>query len=306
MGTKLSGLIAATYTPMDAGGHVVLDQIDLMANHLVKQQVDGFYVCGSTGEGVSLTSDERTQVAARYVAAGKRLGVPVVVQVGHNSLFEASQLAEHAASIGATAISANAPSYFKVEDVETLVECMAVVAAGAPSLPFYYYHIPSMAGANFDVIQFMELASQQIPNLAGVKYTALTVHGFQECLQWRDGRYDVFWGADEMLLSALAVGADGAVGSTYNIAAPLYQQIIKAFHHHEIEQARKLMSRAVAMIRVIYQYPFHSAMKAVLGMQGIECGRCRLPQRGLQDSQRDTLRDELEAIGFFEWSLAST
>ena len=225
---KLTGLIAATYTPFTADGNVDLSSFDAMFGYLSRQKVDGLYVCGSTGEGVSMTGDERRRVAEAFVsvAAGE---VPVIVQVGHNSLFEARDLAAHAQRCGATAVSANAPSYFKITDVTTLVDCMASVALGAPDLPFYYYHIPHLTGANISMPEFLALAEPRIPNLAGLKYTAPTIHEYQACLVSHDGRFDILWGSDEMLLPALAVGANGAVGSTYNVAAPIYRTVMQAF-----------------------------------------------------------------------------
>lgn len=303
---RMEGLIAATYTPMSPDGAINLDQIEPMVAHLVRQRVDGLYVCGSTGEGVSLTGEERRQVAEAYVVSAKKSHLPVVVQVGHNSLHEARDLARHAAEVGADCISANAPSYFKVTDAETLVECMEVIAGGAPDLPFYYYHIPVLTGTNVDVCRFLEVATDRIPNLVGVKYTAQTVHEYQACLEWRNGCHDILWGTDEMLLSALAVGARGAVGSTYNIAAPLYRRIIEAFDQGKVCDARELTSNAIQMVRTIYQYPFHSAMKAVLAMQGVECGACRLPQKCLEASQVEHLQAQLQEIGFFEWSALGT
>jgi N-acetylneuraminate lyase len=304
MPDQLSGLIAATYTPMLDDGSVNLGQIAPMVDHLRQNCVSGLYVCGSTGEGISLTGAERMAVAEAYVQESGEM--PVVVQVGHNSLFEARDLARHAQEIGADAISANAPSYFKITDVETLVSSMQEIAAAAPDLPFYYYHIPHLTGAAIDMLDFLDAATDVIPNLAGIKYTAPTVPEYQQCLEWKEGKYEILWGADEMLLSALCVGARGAVGSTYNFAAPLYQRVIDAFDAGQLDVARELMSKAVVMVRTIYQYPFHSAAKAILKMQGVECGRCRLPQNGITPAQVDKLKTELEAIGFFTWSQAGT
>lgn len=300
MTTNLTGLIAATYTPMHADGSVNLDQIPKMVTHLRAMQVEGLYVCGSTGEGISLTSDERRSVAEAYVHASGDL--PVVVQVGHNSLVEAAELAAHAQEIGADAISANAPSYFKVTDVDTLVASMAGLAKAAPNLPFYYYHIPHLTGAAMDMVSFFDEAKDTIPTLAGIKYTAPTVFGFQECAEYEGGRFTALWGSDEMLLSALVVGAKGAVGSTYNIAAPLYQRVIKRFEQGDMQGAREWMSKAVLMVRTIFQYPFHSASKAILEMQGVECGQCRLPLGSITSEQKQKLRGDLESIGFFEWT----
>lgn len=298
---RLKGLVAATYTPMDDEGRLVLDEVPAMVDRLIDEGVSGLYVCGSTGEGMSLTGAERHLVAEAFVdAAAQR--VPVIIQVGHNSVPEAAELAAHALSIGADVVSATAPSYFKIGTVETLTECMAEIAAAAPNLPFYYYHIPALTGAALDMVRFLSYAGDRIANLVGLKYTCPTVHEYQMCREWKDGRFDILWGSDEMLLSALVVGAQGAIGSTYNIAAPLYRRIIEAFAAGDFDEASRLQLQSVTMIRTIYQFPFHPAMKEVLKMLGTDCGRCRLPQTRLSDEQTAELRQNLDRIGFFEWA----
>ena len=302
---RLTGLIAATYTPMREDGSLRLEQVPPMVDHLERAGVNGLYICGSTGEGMSLSGDERRTVAEAYVRAAKgRLST--VIQVGHNSLAEAAQLAAHAQAIGADAVSAAAPSYFKVNSIDVLADCMAEIASGAPALPFYYYHIPVLTGVALDMVDFLPLAAERIANLAGMKYTAPTVHEYQACLHLENARFDCLWGCDEMVLSALAVGARGAVGSTYNIAAPLYRRIMEAFDRGDRAEARRLQSLSVRMIRAIYRYPFHPAMKQILAMLGIECGPCRLPQPQLTQSQVDQLRTDLTDIGFFEWCQPDT
>jgi N-acetylneuraminate lyase len=301
MTKRLDGLVAATYTPLHDDGKVNASAVGPIVEHLLETGINGLYVCGSTGEGMSLSSDERKVVAEAYVQAADGR-VPVIVQVGHNSLAEARLLANHAQEIGADIISATCPSYFKVGTVRGLVDCMAEVAGGAPNLPFYYYHIPALTGSALDVLEFLRLAGDRIPNLAGLKYTDTKLHEFQECLELDDGRFDAVWGCDEMLLGALATGARGAIGSTYNISTPLYRRIINAFADGNLKKARPLQSLSVNMIRTLCQFPFHPAMKAVLAMQGFNMGGCRLPQGSLSDVEAATLRAELDALGFFEWS----
>lgn len=299
--TKLNGLIAATYTPLDDRGNLNLGAVPAMVEYLLNSGISGLYVCGSTGEGMSLTGAERKAVAEAYVNATDHR-VPVIVQVGHNSLSEAAELARHAQQIGADVISATCPSYFKVTTVDGLIDSMSVVAAGAGDLPFYYYHIPTLTGSKIDMVDFMQQGSKQIPNLVGLKYTEATLHEFQQCLELDNGRYDVVWGFDEMLLGALATGATAGIGSTYNIAAPLYRGIITAFDQGNMPEARRLQALSVAMIRVLCRHPFHPAMKAVLKMKGLDVGGCRLPQGKLAGNEAATLKTELSAIGFFDWS----
>ncbi|HBE71161.1 MAG TPA: N-acetylneuraminate lyase [Planctomycetaceae bacterium] len=298
---RLRGLIAAAYTPLTEDGHVNTAAVAPLVEHLLSSGITGLYVCGSTGEGMSLSSDERKEVAEAFTktTAGR---VPVIVQVGHNSLVEARSLAEHAQHIGADMVSATCPSYFKVNGVQGLIASMAQVAAGAPNLPFYYYHIPALTGSTIDVVQFLRQAPNAIPTLAGLKYTDTKLFEFQECLELSDGQYDVVWGCDEMLLGAIATGAHAAIGSTYNVAAPLYQRIISAFEAGNTQESRRLQSLSIQMIRTMNQYPFHSAMKAVLELRGLAVGGCRLPQQSMSGEEKALLKSQLETIGFFDWS----
>ncbi len=302
MNTKrLSGLVAATYTPLHENGELRVEQIPPMVEYLLSTGVSGLYVCGSTGEGMSLTSDERRKVANAYVEAASGR-VPVIIQVGHNSLAEARQLASHAADIGADMVSATCPSYFKVNSIDGLVDSMSEVAAGAPSLPFYYYHIPVLTGSTLDMVEFLRAGVDRIPNLAGLKYTEPRLDEFQRCVEFEEERFDVVWGVDEMLLGALATGAKAAIGSTYNIFTPLYLAMIEAFERHDFDEAQRLQSLSIDMIRTIGQFPFHPAMKQVLKILGFECGQCRLPQEKISEDQLLSLHGQLQAVGLFDWT----
>lgn len=296
---KITGLVPATFTPMHEDGSLNLAMIPTLATHLVDQGASGLYVNGSTGEGVSMTSDERRAAAEAWVAAVEGR-IPVIVQVGHNSLAEARALAAHAQAIGATAISATPPNYFKPKTLETLIDCMTYVAAGAPDLPYYYYHIPAVTGVDFDMVELLRLGAQRIPTLVGVKYSKPTVYEMQACTLFDRGRYNILFGSDEMLLSGLVAGAHGAVGSTYNFALPLYHRIIAAFERGDIEEAQHYQSLSMRMVR--RTLPFgNAAIKGMMKLIGLDCGPVRLPQVALTADDEFALRSEMEAIGFFDW-----
>lgn len=301
----LSGLIAATFTPLHEDGSVRTDAIPSVVDHLVQQGIAGMYALGSTGEGVSLTQDERCTVAEAFVgAAAGRL--PVIVQVGCESLAAARQLAQHAQQIGADAISAVSPLYFKPDSVETLVDSMAEIAAGAPQLPFYYYHIPTVTGVALNMVDFLRLGAERIPTLRGIKFTSTNVFEYQSCLEFAGDRFEVLWGLDEMLLNGLTAGARAAVGSTYNFAAPIYQQLLSAWAAGDLDEARRQQSRSQALVRAFIPYGPRGAQKAIMAMIGQDCGPARLPVAPLGVSQCDALQGDLEAIGFFEWIEASS
>ena len=296
----ITGLVPATFTPFHADGSLNLAPIAPMVDRLIADGVTGLYVCGSTGEGVSMTSAERMSVAAAFVtAAAGRL--PVIVQVGHNSIAEARLLAQHALEIGADAISATPPSYFRPPTLDALIDCMAEIAAAAAPLPFYYYHIPSMTGVTPNVAALLREGAGRIPTLAGVKFSHTAVYDLQAALAVDGGRYNLLFGSDEMLLSGLCGGAHGAVGSTYNFAAPLYNRILTAFAAGDMPTAQQLQAYAVEMVNVLARNGGNAAGKSVMALLGLDCGPVRLPQVALNAEQRKRLHDELTGIGFFGW-----
>lgn len=295
---KVEGLIAATFCGYKDDGTINLSIIPKLVDKLIADGVKGIFICGTNGEGPNLTIEERQQIAEAYIrAVGKR--VLVFVHVGHSSIAESEKLARHAAESGADAISSVAAFYFKPGGVESLVACMARIASAAPSLPFYYYHIPALTGIAIDMLAFLEIAEQRIPNLAGIKYTAATIHEYQACLNYKNGRFDILYGYDELLLPALAVGARGAIGSTYTFATPIYLKVIAHYQAGDQEEARRWQLKAVEMIRCLTSYPPIPAQRAIMQMMGFDLGPCRLPLVPLSTGEAAALKAALDKTGFF-------
>ncbi len=296
----INGLISALFTPLHPNGSLHLELIPALIDHLVDTGVTGIFVCGSNGEGPNLTLEERMQVADAVVREARQR-LHIIVHVGHASIAESRKLAGHASSIGAHAISSVAAFYFKPTSVQNLADCMTEIASGAPDLPFYYYHIPTLTGISVDVLEFMKLAEIQIPNFAGVKYTAATLWEYQSCLNYKNGKYDILYGFDENHLPALSIGARGAIGSTFSFAAPLYLVVRTLFETGRLAEAQKLMLFLVEMIRIVVSFPPIPAQKAVMKMIGFDMGPCRLPLEVLTEDQYQSLFRQLSEIDFFEY-----
>lgn len=296
---KIEGLIAATFGTFNEDGSLNLAIIPELVEKLIDDGLTGVFICGTNGEGPNLTVEERMAVAEAYVeAVNKR--ILVLVHVGHTSIAESRKLAAHAAGIGADAISSVAAFYFKPTSIQNLVQSMAEIASAAPGLPFYYYHIPTLTGVGMDMVEFLKLSEEVIPNLTGIKYTASTLHEYQACLNYKGGKYDILFGFDEMLLSALAVGAKGAIGSTYTFAAPIYLKVMELYEKGKQAEARQMQLHSVEMVRRFVQYPSIPAQRAIMKMQGYDLGPCRLPLSELTERQLSELRSSLDEMGFFE------
>lgn len=300
-----TGLMAAPFTPLDNKGNLAPEVIPLYVKRLVSDGLKGIFVCGSNGEGPNFTSEERMLAAAAFrEAAGNHLRV--FVHVGHSSIAESQRLAEHAVKIGADAISSVSAFYFKPKSEENLVDSLAEIATAAPHLPFYYYHIPRLTGVEMNIPKFLALGESKIPTLAGVKYTAPLLHEYQHCLSYAKNKFDMLFGMDEMFLPALAVGAKGMVGSTYNFAAPLYEEVVKSFRQGDLISARTKMLYLVEMVHLLLKFPVISAQKAIMKRLGLDLGPCRLPLTSLDHSAELSLYKHLDDMKFFQKLLVSS
>lgn len=295
---KLSGLIAAPHTPFDKNGEVNFAVIDQIATLLIKQGVKGVYICGTTGEGLNCSVAERKSVAERWVSAAQGK-LSITVHTGALSIVDTLELTSHAETLDVFGTSIIAPCFFKPGSVEELVDYCATIAASAPTKAFYYYH-SGMSGVMFDMEQFLIKANKVIPNLAGIKFNHSDLYEFQRCLRVCDGKFDIPFGVDEFLPGGLAVGAIGAVGSTYNYAAPLYLEIIDAFNRGNQDTVSALMNKVIGLIRPLVQYGGIAAGKAAMRLHGIDVGDPRLPIRALSEGEKEDVVAKMKAAGFMD------
>lgn len=291
----LVGLVAAPYTPFHDNGSLNLAVLDKYVEHLVNDKVNGAFICGTTGEGVSLTIEERLQVAQRWMEAGKGK-LRIVVQVGGTNLSDAKMLAAHAQRIGAAGISCLPPFYYKARDLETLIDYCGEVAQSAPALPFYYYHIPAMTNVEVCVHDLLASGGRRIKNLVGAKCSFDDLFDLGESIRLEEGRFNLLFGRDEMLLAALAVGAPGAIGSSYNTAAPLFHVVIEEFLRGDMQAAQAAQARANEFIAVLLAHGGMPAGKAAMKFLGVDCGPVRLPLRSLLFAQIEALEKALAPL----------
>lgn len=298
---RLHGLVAATHTPLHADGSLNLAVVEQQAAHLVRNQVGVAFIGGSTGESSSLTLEERRALAQRWSEVVRGTSLRLVVHVGANCVEDARTLAAQAEKLGAAAISAVAPSYFKARDIETLVATVAHIASAAPATPYYHYDIPALTGMNQSMPDFLAQAAGRIPTLAGLKFTNPDLMAYQYLLRADGGKWDVPFGVDEHLLGALAMGAQGAVGSGFNFAAPIYARMLRAFAVGDLVAAREEQFRGAQLIKLLASHGYMGAAKATMEMLGVDVGPARLPNWTLSTEQKKKLRGELEGLGFFDW-----
>lgn len=297
---KIKGLIDAPFTPMHPNEDVNLDIIPAYAEMLVKNGLKGVFVNGSSGEGYMLTGDERKKIAEAWVKVAPK-DFKVIVHVGSCCLRESEELARHAQEIGAWGIGSMAPPFPKIGSVEDLVRYCERIAKAAPELPFYYYHIPAFNGAYLSMLDLLKAVDGRIPNFAGIKYTYESLYEYHQCRIYKDGKYDMLHGQDETILPSLALGgAQGGIGGTTNYNGRELTGIIEAWNNGDIELAREKQTFSQDVINVICKYRGNIVCgKRIMKFIGLDLGPNRIPFRNMTQAEEDSMKAELETIGFF-------
>jgi N-acetylneuraminate lyase len=294
---KFEGLIAAPFTPMHNNGEVMYDKIESYYDFLEKNGVVGAFINGSTGEGVSLSQKEKMRTVEEWTKRSKeKKTVKVISLVGGTSYVECIESAIHAREQGIDAIALLAPYYFKPAGAKQLAEFVSKVAESVPDLPVYFYHIPVLSGCYVPMFDFLKEAAQFIPNLAGIKFTHEDFMDFLSCTHFMKGKYEMMWGRDENMLSALILGTRSAVGSTFNYAAPVYLQMMDAFDKGDFPAARMLQQQSIDMIRLLGKYGGIATGKAYMRYIGFECGQFRLPVKNMGHDKYEKFKEDVRSL----------
>ena len=296
----IHGLIDAPFTPFCANGDINLEPIPAYAALLARNGLKGVFINGSSGEGYMLTEDERMKLAEAWIKAVPK-DFKVIVHVGSCCVRSSQRLAAHAQEIGAWGIGAMAPPFPKIGRIEELVKYCEEIASAAPSLPFYFYHIPAFNGAYLSMLDLLKAVDGRIPNFSGIKYTFESLYEYNRCRRYKDGKYDMLHGQDETILPCLAMGgAQGGIGGTTNYNGRVLTGILEAWQAGDLERARELQNYAQDVIDVICHFRGNIVGgKRIMKLIGLDLGPNRTPFQNVTDEEEQQLRAELEAIDFF-------
>lgn len=298
---KIIGLIDAPFTPMRENGDINTEIIPAYAAMLAKNGLKGVFINGSSGEGYMLTTQERKTLAEAWMKAVPA-GFKVIVHVGSCCLRESVELARHAAAVGAWGIGSMAPPFPKIGRIEELVKYCEAIAAAAPDLPFYYYHIPAFNGAYLPMVDLLKAVDGRIPNFAGIKYTFESQYEYNQCCLYGGGKYQILHGQDETQLCSLVMGgAEGCICGTTNYNGREHVALHEAWKGGDLEAAREKQNFSQAVINIIIKYYGNIVGgKRIMKLIGLDMGPNRVPFRNMTDAEEAEMKAMLEEIGFFE------
>jgi N-acetylneuraminate lyase len=288
---EFHGVYPALITPFDKAGSVNGTVVKEIVDWHLSTGVNGFYVCGGTGEGLLLSPPERKLMLEATVRAASGRG-RVIAHVATLDTATTIDLAKHAEANGAAAVSVLPPIYYPVDSLG-LMEHYRLIAS-ATRLPLFVYHIPALTGKSMSVDEMRGLL--EIPNIRGLKFSDYDHSTMHRISLLRDDLV-VYSGNDDVFLSALNLGANGGIGLTYNFMPQVYVGIYKAFLADDIRRARELQWKACAMVDACFQVYGMGVAKAAMQHLGFEVGEPRRPLRSLTAEERSLIVERMESLG---------
>lgn len=293
-----SGLCVAPFTPFDSKGNININLIDQYVSLLRKQSVTGAFVNGSTGEGLSLTVSERKKLAERWVEASKGKLDLVIVHVTAASILDTQELATHAEGLNVDAISILPPFYFRSPSIDHLIRYVEEVAKAAPNTPIIYYHIPAFTYVNVRMTEFLPEVQRRVPALCGAKYSCNELTDLAGFLRKDKAHIKIFFGYEEMLLAALALGVTAAIGGTFTYQGHLAKKIIDLYEKGDMSSARYHQDKLKHGIDTLCRYGFPVAtLKAAANkVSGLNFGDTRMPVCPLPDEKAEKLAEDIRAL----------
>ena len=288
--SQIKGVIPAMLTPFNEKEELDLNRTRALTAKLLKEGVNGLYLTGSTGEGFLCTADER-KLFVETVLEEVRGKIPVIVHVGAISTKVSEELARHAASVGADAVSSVPPIYWKFQDDEIIAYYADL--AQAAGIPMIVYNIALAGLVSFDMIKRLG----KLDGVSGIKYTSATLYDVFRIKEELGKNFAVYSGSDELAVSGLAFGADGIIGSTYNVLAPVFLKLWDLMRRNDVDAARKLQQKANRIIFTMLKHNLMPSLKAVLTLGGqVDGGFCRRPFSRLSAEQIEALKADLAAV----------
>lgn len=281
---KLRGIFSALITPTNPDETVNYRALGEIVRRQLDDGVEGFYCCGSSGEGLLLTIEERKKILECVIESAEGRA-PVIAHIGTIRTSDVLSMARHAKQAGAAAVSMIPPYYYQFT-MDEITRYYERVIEAEPDLGVIIYNIPQFTGIEFGMNNAQRLLNN--PGIIGIKHTSKNLYSMERMRTAFPDKI-IFNGFDEQLLGALAMGADTTIGTTVNLFAPLFLKLRDCFQQHNISEAMRLQTQINERVEMMCQFGIFNAVKFIWTLRGIDCGVCREPFQPLTDDAKQIL-----------------
>lgn len=288
---KFTGVLPALVTPLNADETLNVKVLEKLMGDLIQKGADGFYVGGATGEGMALHKEVRKNLAEESIriADGKK---PCIIQVACTNFKDTVELAKHAESVGATAISSTTPIFFKYDEDD--VYSYYKELASAVNIPLMAYYSPL---AGFEMNAKFAARLFEIDNITAIKWTSSNFYQMNVLKDLTHGEMNIMNGADEMLLMGLSAGADGGIGSNYNFMIENIKGIYDNFVAGDIAKAQEMQTKVNRIVNVLLQHEIIPSVKVVLEKMGYEVGNASFPMKRYTEEEKEVMISKYREAG---------
>lgn len=283
--SKYKGIIPAFYACYDDNGDVSAERTAAFATFLADKGVKGLYICGSSGEGIYQSVEEKkTIIKAVMDAVGNRL--TIIAHVGCNNTRDSMALAAYAKECGVDAIASIPPIYFHLPD-DSIAKYWNDISSAAPGTDFVIYNIPQLAGVALSMPLYKKMLEN--PNVIGVKNSSMPVQDIQMFKAEGGDDVIIFNGPDEQFVSGRLIGAEGGIGGTYGVMPELFLKADEYVKAGNFSDAQKIQH---AIDKIIYAMcdcgcNMYAAAKQILRIQGIDIGGVRAPLAEIDEAGKE-------------------
>ncbi|NLA59346.1 MAG: 4-hydroxy-tetrahydrodipicolinate synthase [Firmicutes bacterium] len=291
---RLKGIVVPIVTPFDDSGRVDIEALQNLCEYLIENGVHGIYPCGTTGEAVLLTMEERKTVA-EVVVREVNGRIPVFVHVGAASTQEAMDLARHAVEIGADGIAAVTPYYFALSQSALIRYYEQIISVIPSDFPLYLYNIPGYTGNDIAPATAAYLARKH-SNIVGIKNTMADILRAQEYLECREG-FSVLMGNDMLTAMGVMMGCDGTVSASAQVAPHLFVKLYDAAAAGDWELALALQKQAAEVTRLLENGTNISLCKYAIAHRGIPVGDIREPLERVCRKKAAEVMTKIDELG---------
>jgi len=287
-----TGIMPALLSPVNEDGSIREKSLRRLVRELSQTGITGFYLCGSTGEGIAMAPERRMELV-EIVKDEAPKAMKLINHIAAADLATVRRLARHSRQIGLDGV-ASVPPFFFNYDERGVIDYYRAMSDESEALPLLIYASPlSGAPLSVDTVEKM----LEIPGFIGMKYTNPNYYLMTRYKKLAGGDINVINGPDETCMLGLLMGADGAIGSTYNVMPRLFVALYDAVKAGRIDEARALQMKADDLIELMLRFDVVSCCKLMLDERGCDIGETNAPLRRLTASQKAAFLEGVKALG---------